>query len=271
MLKEGVVMLHNVLERQFESIGARVKTGPLFHGDLQINVLKDRRGEYFDLRVNERVVRDVFAMNARPKDRHLLLLAKTEDEEGVVQKQRFLCGHDEKAWFVAAIPGTASTVATAMEALKPTLVRRELARKRVRSRARNRRKNKAFVRQGEWFFVPVPSLVVDEAHVLCREPLQRGAGKPHWCEFLYRSGGEKVYVSAQFSSGVTEEKYAQLISQKPSLRRLRWSAMRRNAAAYVKGRVTHLDHRTIHLNGWHQVVMNTENQAPAMRHVAFLD
>jgi|GraSoiStandDraft_39_1057311.scaffolds.fasta_scaffold331848_1 hypothetical protein len=263
-------MLNKVLERQFERIGARVKTGPLSHGDLRINVLRDRRGEYFDLRINEGVVRDVFAMNASPKDRHLLLLAKTEGERGVVQKQRFLCGHDEKTWFVAAIPGTASTVASAMEALKPALVRQELVRKRVRSRARNRRKNKAFVRQGEWFFIPVQNLVVS-GQVRRHEPLQRGAGKPHWCEFLYGTGGEKVYVSPQHPNGVMEERYAQLLSRKPSLRKLRWELRRRNAGVYVKGRVSHPDHRTIHLNGWHQVVMNTENQAPAMRHVAFID
>jgi hypothetical protein len=47
--------------------------------------------------------------------------------------------------------------------------------------------------------------------------------------------------------------------------------MRRNSGVYVRGRVSHPDHRTIHLNGWHQVVMNTETQAPAMRNVAFLD
>lgn len=47
--------------------------------------------------------------------------------------------------------------------------------------------------------------------------------------------------------------------------------MRRDAAVYVKGRVSHADHATITLDGWHQVVMNTENEAAAMRHVAFLD
>ncbi len=264
-------MNQSILERQFESIGARVKTGPLDRGHLRINVLRDLRGEYFDLRINASVVKDVFALNASRKDRHLLLLAKTGDDNGVVQKQRFLCGHDEKAWFVAAIPGTASTIRSAMEALKPALVRQELIRKRVRSRAQNRRKNEAFVRQGEWFFVPVPSLVVDEAQVLHHEPLQRGAGKPHRCEFLYRRGGEKVYVSPPYPNGVTEQTYAQLLGRKPSLRKLRWVPMRRNAGVYVKGRVSHPDHRTIHLNGWHQVVMNTETQAPAMRHVAFLD
>jgi len=31
------------------------------------------------------------------------------------------------------------------------------------------------------------------------------------------------------------------------------------------------DHKTIFLNGWHEVFVNTETRAAAMRNVAFLD
>ena len=47
--------------------------------------------------------------------------------------------------------------------------------------------------------------------------------------------------------------------------------MRRNAAVYVRGRISHPDHKTIILDGWHRVLMNTENEAPGNRHVVFLD
>ena len=47
--------------------------------------------------------------------------------------------------------------------------------------------------------------------------------------------------------------------------------MQRNPALYAKGRVRHSDHATIVLHDWHQVLMNRESDAPAMRHVAFLD
>lgn len=47
--------------------------------------------------------------------------------------------------------------------------------------------------------------------------------------------------------------------------------MRRDAGVYVRGRVRHADHRTIALQCWHKVLMNTENQSRAMRNVAFLD
>ena len=45
--------------------------------------------------------------------------------------------------------------------------------------------------------------------------------------------------------------------------------MRRDPEVYVKGRVKHSDHATLHLNGWHRVYQNTETKAAAMRHVAF--
>jgi len=47
--------------------------------------------------------------------------------------------------------------------------------------------------------------------------------------------------------------------------------MQRNPGVYVHGRIRHSDHATITLHGWHQVVMNTENESQAMRNVAFLD
>jgi len=47
--------------------------------------------------------------------------------------------------------------------------------------------------------------------------------------------------------------------------------MVRNPRAFVRGTVRHSDHKTIFLEGWHEVFMNTETQAAAMRNVAFLD
>jgi hypothetical protein len=47
--------------------------------------------------------------------------------------------------------------------------------------------------------------------------------------------------------------------------------MRRNPTVYVRGRVRHVDHKTVVLDGWHQVLSNTENLSYAMRNIAFLD
>jgi hypothetical protein len=47
--------------------------------------------------------------------------------------------------------------------------------------------------------------------------------------------------------------------------------MVRDAHVFVRGTVRHSDHKTIFLDGWHEVFMNTETRAAAMRNVAFLD
>jgi hypothetical protein len=131
-------------------------------------------------------------------------------------------GNDEHHWFVAAIPEKAriTTVAEAREALKPSDVHNRQAG--LPSKLRSRRRNPAFVRQGEWFFVAMPSSFAPKANlVLCNEPLTRGRGS--------------------------------------------------NTAVFVRGRIRHADHVTVVLDTWHRVFMNTESEANAMRHVAFLD
>lgn len=187
-------------------------------------------------------------------------------------KEKFLCGHDERAWFVAAVPGrSVSTVATAFEALKPSEVRFEQGRKAVRNKDRTRRRNAAFVRQGEWFFVPVPHLALPAVSVLRNEPLRRGNGKPHIAERCVRLGGQSVYVCSRHPNGMLEKDYRALVERDPSARLWGWRVMVRDATVYVQGCVRHPDHATIRLAVWHRVLPNTESNAPAIRHVAFLD
>lgn len=76
-------------------------------------------------------------------------------------------GHDERHWFVAAVPESergVSGVAQAMVALQPMSVREAVALKKPKHPLD--RKNTAYMRQGEWFFVPTPGLDVDPATVL---------------------------------------------------------------------------------------------------------
>jgi len=243
---------------------------------LGLDIRRDGHGEYFLLQTPERLVERIDVLDVQPKDRHLLLLIRRRrlDASTDVVKQKFLCGHDERAWFVAAVPeeAGAATVNDAKEALKPAGVIRELERRRVSARDRNKRKNRAFVRQGEWFFVPRPEMSVDPRLVITHEPLRRANGKPHMAEFCYRTGGETVYVSSVAPSGLTEMQLKQWRDRNPQRsKRVRWIPMKRNAGVYVRGRVRHSDHKTIVLQGWHEVLMNTENRAIAMRSVVFLD
>jgi hypothetical protein len=258
-----------LLQLKFALLGARVKVEPqarLSRPDAQftLDVRSDKNGEYFDIRVVEGVTADINVVDVRPRLRHLLLMASGG---------KFLCGHDERHWFAAAVPGRfASTVITAMEALKPRVVRSEEIKKRVRTKDRFRRRNAAFLRQGEWFFVPAPYLVVSGFLVLRNEPLSRGAGsKPHMCEYIYRTGGMNVYVSSERPNGITEAQYHKLLAARPHAGSWGWRVMRRNMVVYAQGKVSHPDHKTIYLNGWHRVFMNRENESEASRNLVFLD
>jgi hypothetical protein len=113
---------------------------------------------------------------------------------------------------------------------------------------------------------------VEKAEVLCNEPLSRGVGsKPHLCEFLFRKGGETVYVCDAHPQGLLLRSYVDLLRQKPRAKDWNWRRMQRNPEAYAKGKISHPDHKTIDLYVWHKIVMNTENQSRAMSHVVFLD
>ena len=261
------------IERHFEKIGARAKVHPETRRNrnegVTIDIGRDGAGEFFDIAMAKVASNHLCVVDVQPRMRHLLLLSEQNDG-----KHKFLCGHDERHWFVAAVPERASVsnVQTAFDALKPAVVRQRENQLKVKSRKRNRRRNEAFIRQGEWFFVPAPEWFrVDERMAFRNEPIARGGGKPHICEELVRQGGELVYVSPQHPQGLTAMQHRRLISRQPNLKNLQWVAQRRNPLVFVRGKVRHSDHKTIVLNGWHQVLMNTENQSLAMRHVAFID
>jgi hypothetical protein len=186
-------------------------------------------------------------------------------------KHKFLCGHDERHWFVAAVPETipVSTIVTAKQALKPEFVRQLESGRRGKRSQRHRRRTDTFVRQGEWFFLPAPEIEVNPAMIHHREPL--GSRKPHYCEELYRMNGETVYVNHVYPNGLTEAERSEIFRTRPSFTGLNWQVQRRNPTVYVRGRVWHSDHATIRLTGWHRVLMNTENQSTARPFVAFLD
>jgi hypothetical protein len=258
------------IEKMFGRIGARVKVFEEVSGFQRagINIRTDKQGEYFDIRVEPGDTVEYEVIDSRPEMRHLLLMARRPNE-----KQKFLCGHDERHWFVCAVPGPSiSNVTAAMEALQPPEVRSAVRRRVKRVKNRLRRRNKAFIRQGEWFFVPVPELTGNEKLIVKNEPTSRGNGsKSHMCQYVYRSGGETVYVGSHYPMGLSKDAYTKLLARKPAARAWSWRIMRRNAAVFVRGRVWHPDHKTVVLNDWHQVLMNTEGLAPGARSVVFLD
>jgi len=266
--------------KKFEQMGARAKfvpTRPNWRGELdergmEVNIRRDHKGAYFEITSGPTVEFEV--VDIRPKDRHLLLMARRPDDRPFAAelKSKFLCGHDERDWFVAAIPESrpAANVAGAMEALKPSDVLQAQVRKGVKHKDKCRRKTAAYLRQGEWFFLPVPDWTANGREILRDEPLQRGRGKPHMAEMLCRQGGETVYVNDRYPNGLTEKEYRRL--QKWAKEPLpHFRVMRRNASVMVRGTIRHRDHKTVYLDCWHMVLPNTETEAKASRNVAFLD
>src|SRR3954468_20925069 len=95
----------DLLADKFRRMGARVKVDVApATGRVSIDIRSDRKGEFYDVKVRPGVAVD--ALDVRRGDRHLLLAVRDEDRLGlpVGAGQRFLCGHDERAWFVAAVP-----------------------------------------------------------------------------------------------------------------------------------------------------------------------
>lgn len=263
------------LTQKFTRMGARLKVVETpsrrrrMNTGVSLDIQSDRLGEFFEMTQPSENLAEITVLDVQPRDRHLLLLVRDAAE-----KSKFLCGHDERHWFVAGIPESApvGTIRQAKEALKPAEVIQAQSRQGLRSRQQHQRKNAAFIRQGEWFFLPAPEMVVNPKLVLSWEPISRGGGgKPHWVEFLYRTGGETVYVCSRYPNGLLAREYQALISSNRNAKNWGWRIMKRNPGVYVRGRVRHPDHATITLHGWHRVVMNTEGQARAMQHIAFLD
>jgi len=274
-----------MIERQFEKMGADLRlintprpSQPSAADRRRFgSFTRSRRPLSVDVRGGEFIITKdadvkVRVVDVDPKGRHLLLMSEVDGA-----KEKFLCGHDERDWFVAAVPGRPSNIAQAMEFLKPAAAREAQDRKGVRKKNRNKRKNLGFVRQGEWFFIPAPNLKPEKLLIVGPEPMTRDRrSKPHMVEFCYRTGGVQVYVHSKHApNGISVEAYNKMMRKiregDSTLTRWGWQTMTRDAGVFAKGWVRHADHKTIYLDGWHEIRMNRENEAPAMRHVAFLD
>jgi hypothetical protein len=268
-----------VLERKFADLGARVKFNRLnrfANGNFRINVGRDGEGEFFDIQSNDGLQID--ALDVQKKDRHLLLMVKEKTGNNQFEKNKYLCGHDERHWFSAAIPEgvRVSSVNDAKQALKPSELisierRLGIKTKNLHKRHRKTEAGLKIHRQGEFMFVPDYEFKPTKDTVIHEnEPLTRGAGKPHMAQFLCRRGGTQVYVNSANPTGITAEEYARLPSEQRKHGRYRM--MVRDPRVVVKGKIKHSDHATVDLRDlWHRVMVNTERSARGQRFNGFLD
>jgi hypothetical protein len=88
-----------------------------------------------------------------------------------------------------------------------------------------------YKRQGEWFFVPVNSFHIDEYDKVISNGLTVGTGRAHFAE----------------------------------------SYVVHKGIEYVKGTITHPDHKTLLLKDWHRVYSNNENRKQLTRGLKWID
>jgi hypothetical protein len=109
------------LDRFFSRMGARVKVMEAAPSPFRmrwnrqrsteqppqivIDIRRDKAGEFFEIRTAPGSRLEIDVLNLQPREKHLVLLSRQFDVQGeLLAKQKFMCGRDEKHWFVAAIP-----------------------------------------------------------------------------------------------------------------------------------------------------------------------
>jgi hypothetical protein len=261
-----------IVQRHFARIGAQaeVNFSPSRYSFHRLDVREEKGDEVFFLEAGGET--EIVVLDVQPEQRHLLLMARGPAVGSETGKRKYLCGHDERHWFVAAVPDRPGVkdVRDALDALKPEEVLDSQETRGVKAKDWHKRRNLGYLRQGEWFFVPCPEFEPeDELRILDNEPIQRSGSTAHIVEKLYQvSAPTSVYVCPEYPHGVSEEEYERLISENWAAGRWPWRVMQRAGEVYALGKVRHPDHKTIDLPFWHRVMMAEE---PSDSAVVFLD
>lgn len=239
----------STLSDKFERIGATivvVADRSVTNFDLNISTTP-KYGEHFRLRRNPATAPDFRVLQANRIARHLLLHAPGEDGG-----QRFLCGHDERHWFVATIKDRVTTITDARRSLLPDFLKDA----NLSADLLARRHTDAFKRQGEWFFIPTDR-TFDGVPIHHGEPLQRnGRSKPHIVSELIRFGGTDVVLWNGKEYRASEW---DALMKTPNFRPTgRVERRVKDPEVYVRGKVRHADHATLTLDRWHRVNVNNE-------------
>lgn len=270
-------MDRNNIKRSFEKMGARLTirkgTAPTAWRSgnvaLRMNVANDRQGEHFTMTVHPKIDESDIVVQVLDYDsnlRQMLLFISSPRISDTWNKgkgvtlidkrdrvnERLLVGRDEMHWFVAGVT-VAKNIREAFALLRPQAVTVSMNRNGVKNKEWNKRKTKGFVRQGEWFFVPV-NFQEDKTTVVHKnEPIRRQGGKPHFVEEVVRFGGETIYTRGdQILTSASFEKI-------PADERHFWRQQVRGARVLGRGKVKHPDHHTVILNGWHEIHLSTES------------
>jgi hypothetical protein len=268
----------NVIKK-FEGIGSRItfRKGTKYERNaITINVARDKKDEHFVLTIHPKLTDEDIEITVLDVDTNLkqmLLLIRNPEltdeatrrvgsrfSSGILEVNRkkmvvnrLLVGHDEMHWFVAGVTSS-TTIKQAFSVLRPETVTRVMHQKGVKDKLWKKRKNKGFIRQGEWFFVPV-DFTPDKFTIIHKnEPINRRGGKAHMVAEIVRTGGETVYADRN-GAVLTVEGYQMLDASK----KIGYQQRVRGARVLARGKVRHPDHHVIELKGWHEVHLSSEH------------
>jgi hypothetical protein len=153
-----------------------------------------------------------------------------EHEDVVIKTSAFnrtlLMGWDESHLFVARMPEKVKHIVSVKDAHQAL---KPAIVHNKQKRSKGRRKVYGIKRQGEWFFIPAS---INE-------------------EKLIQNNWRFIYSRQRISRGGNPHiasKIVEIFGKK-----------------YVKGRITHRDHKTLTLVGWYRVVRNTEDHLVVQR------
>src|SRR5271169_5452092 len=108
------------ISKKFEKMGAGVEFRITWRArasltnrpvPLTINIASKNGREIFDVAIsgNFKDSLDLQVLQVLPREQHLVLVARELDEDGrALKKHHFLCGHDERHWFVAGVSGVST-------------------------------------------------------------------------------------------------------------------------------------------------------------------
>jgi hypothetical protein len=154
------------------------------------------------------------------KENETVWVRRTTD----ARKRHFLVGRDERQLFMCRLPRACTTVAEAHRALRApeaTEARGVMART---------------IRQGEWFFIPIEKEVEDTID----RDIARGK------LWVYRRASIGSFIPRAGKPHRADELVVAPV------------AASRVMHVYVRGRVRHVDHKTVRLPFWVRVVRNRE-------------
>jgi hypothetical protein len=144
------------------------------------------------------------------------------------RKRHFLCGSDERDYFICQLPRPVSTVRQAHEVLKPEV-------------AREKSKKGKVVRQGEWFFMEPSRL--EYGQLVGLEKI----GKLE----IYK----KMPIGPAYQGSVSKRQRGGNPHTADELVLLR--GLHENQV-FIRGKVRHVDHATKEFDTWVRIVRNTE-------------